>query len=494
MTPRYPMPFLFPLLLASLLGACGTAQRPATVALDDGLIETLPASCSTELARFRAAVDFDGVNLASTPPLPHFPLFHSDRFLHELSRSVDSPAEAAAWSALAAERGIEARAAENRNLNSPFDASALERLAACAMSFSNENAYADARADLLQSLSAREYPDHYSRAKQNFGGLVVLRPFLERRIRAEHGEERERFLAANDFPNSSFYESAEPRSELADSAAWLSRAYDSSVLTLPLLQQDQLAALIQQHAPSLHIERLGDNDLIGAPGWQAAKLRIDTDRPVLYTLPTMTRFEGRNLLQLNYVFWFPERRPEGLLDIYAGKVDSIIWRVTLAEDGGVLLYDSIHSCGCYHKYFMVSDAIAEKAQPASKEPANVFRLDGAALEDGVVIEINANAHYIVGVEPLSSYSDRSRQLGTQSYTLAPYTDLYNLPSENGSQSLFDARGLIAGSERLERFTLWPTGILSVGAMRQWGTHATGFIEEQHFDDATLFEDYFEFQP
>lgn len=494
MTPRYPMPLLFPLLLASLLGACGTAQRAATVALDDKLSATLSTSCTAELDRFRAAVDFDGVNLASTPPLPHFPLLHSDRFLHELSRSIDSPAEAAAWSALAAERGIEARAAENRNLNSPFDASALERLAACARSFSNENAYAEARAELLQSLSVSEYPDHYSRAKQNFGGLVVLRPFLERRIRAEHGEERERFLAANDFPNSSFYESAESRSEHADSSTWLSLAYDSNVLALPLLEQEQLAALIQQHAPSLHIERLADNDLIGAPGRQADRLQIDTDRPVLYTLPSMTRFEGRNLLQLNYVFWFPERRPEGIFDIYAGKVDSIIWRVTLVEDGSVLLYDSIHSCGCYHKYFMVSDTIAEKARPASKEPANVFRLDWAALEDGVVIEINANAHYIVGIAPRSSYAPSSRRLSTQTYKLAPYTDLYNLQSVAGSKSLFDARGLIRGSERLERFTLWPTGILSVGAMRQWGTHATGFIEEQHFDDATLFEDYFEFQP
>ena len=36
--------------------------------------------------------------------------------------------------------------------------------------------------------------------------------------------------------------------------------------------------------------------------------------------------------------------------------------------------------------------------------------------------------------------------------------------------------------RLERFILWPTGVLSSGAMRQWGRHSVAFAGRRHFDD------------
>ncbi|WP_417567869.1 hypothetical protein [Marinobacter sp.] len=48
-----------------------------------------------------------------------------------------------------------------------------------------------------------------------------------------------------------------------------------------------------------------------------------------------------------------------------------------------------------------------------------------------------------------------------------------------------------GTARLERFLLWPTGVLSPGGMRQWGRHATAFIGKRHFDDPDLLNRYFE---
>ena len=36
------------------------------------------------------------------------------------------------------------------------------------------------------------------------------------------------------------------------------------------------------------------------------------------------------------------------------------------------------------------------------------------------------------------------------------------------------------------------GIQRVGAMRQWGRHATAFVGRRHFDDAELLEKRFEF--
>ena len=57
--------------------------------------------------------------------------------------------------------------------------------------------------------------------------------------------------------------------------------------------------------------------------------------------------------------------------------------------------------------------------------------------------------------------------------------------------MYGPDGIVDGTERLERFLLWPMGIASAGAMRQWGTHATAFVGRRHFDDPWLFEDAFE---
>jgi hypothetical protein len=48
--------------------------------------------------------------------------------------------------------------------------------------------------------------------------------------------------------------------------------------------------------------------------------------------------------------------------------------------------------------------------------------------------------------------------------------------------MFDQDSIAPGSKRLERFILWPTGVLSPGAMRQWGRHAVAFAGKRHFDD------------
>ena len=48
--------------------------------------------------------------------------------------------------------------------------------------------------------------------------------------------------------------------------------------------------------------------------------------------------------------------------------------------------------------------------------------------------------------------------------------------------MFDRYGLVPGTQRLERYILWPTGVLSPGALRQWGHHAVAFVGRRHFDD------------
>jgi hypothetical protein len=63
----------------------------------------------------------------------------------------------------------------------------------------------------------------------------------------------------------------------------------------------------------------------------------------------------------------------------------------------------------------------------------------------------------------------------------------------GARSAYGPDGLVAGTERAERFLFWPMGIASAGQMRQWGKHATAFVGRRHFDDADLFEKRFVFK-
>jgi hypothetical protein len=393
-----------------------------------------------------------------------------------------------------AELAIKTRTAENKNLPAPWSNSSLEELAECSRHFASEPQHEQSRIAVLTAVRQSEFPAHYLNSRQTLGALAVLRPFLKPRILALHADERRWFLEEESFARSNNYEFAAAStissSTASSTADWMRAAYASNALALPLLQESQLDSLFAEHAPNLQIEFADDNDKIGAAEWIDNQVRISSGKPTAYTLPSMTQFEGRKLLQLNYVFWFSERRPSALIDLYSGNVDSIIWRVTLGEDGQVLLYDSIHSCGCYHKYFIALDRLIAKGQPTSEEPANIFKLDAAATPDGLTLAITANKHYIVGVDSKSLNAQQKSIL----YGIRPYDLLHNLESDGGSRSLFDGQGLIPGSERLERFTLWPTGILSVGAMRQWGTHATGFIEEQHFDDTDLLDKYFESAP
>lgn len=99
----------------------------------------------------------------------------------------------------------------------------------------------------------------------------------------------------------------------------------------------------------------------------------------------------------------------------------------------------------------------------------------------------ASTHYLqrVAVGAAASAS------GTARYAFAEDDELRSLPAGVGRRSLFRPDGIVPGTAYGERFWFWPMGVLAPGAMRQWGRHATAFVGHRHFDDADLFEKYFE---
>ena len=107
--------------------------------------------------------------------------------------------------------------------------------------------------------------------------------------------------------------------------------------------------------------------------------------------------------------------------------------------------------------------------------------------DKVVLRIETGTHYLQRVM-LSPQKD------------SPTAVVYRLQGERalttlqrrggGTRSAYGEDGLIAGSERGERWFFWPMGIESAGQMRQWGHHATAFVGRRHFDDPLLLDTYF----
>ena len=105
----------------------------------------------------------------------------------------------------------------------------------------------------------------------------------------------------------------------------------------------------------------------------------------------------------------------------------------------------------------------------------------------MTVAMESRTHYVQHLYP----SARRTQPETAVYALADYGELRRLPDpKGGRKSMFTPDSLAPGSKRLERFILWPTGVVSPGAMRQWGRHAVAFVGERHFDDPDFMDKIF----
>jgi hypothetical protein len=249
--------------------------------------------------------------------------------------------------------------------------------------------------------------------------------------------------------------------------------------------------LLAAHAPSFEIEVAGEADRFGRLHWvrDRAAPAVDTSDPVVYTRLAHTIAGGRVLLQLVYTIWFPERPARAPGDLYAGWLDGLVWRVTLAPDGEPLLYDSIHPCGCYHQFFPTPRLRPRPAPEPLEEWAFVPQpLARIAPGERVLVRLASGTHAIESVAPVAGLDSLAR------YRFADEWELRSLEHpEGGRRSVYGPDGLVPGSARAERFFFWPMGIRSAGAMRQWGRQATAFVGRRHFDDADLIERRFEIE-
>lgn len=468
-----------PLLLLLLLSLAACVTAPPIPHNAVGRCLAVFADIDREVARAgvrdRGPVSIDG-----------FPYLRANRFLASFGEQPLTSGQFAAWVDHLADLDADAREFELRNLSAEGQPSSWQRepLQDCRQLLV-ENLLSDTESR-QQLRAAVDVPDDYVTAWRVAGLYPLVAPFVSLGVDRWQDESRELFAMPP---------GALPVSGQLQRWSSVSRPEKRTItirqdpLGIPLPAPEQEQYLLRRHAPLWEVDVVDDNDLPGAAVWRAGPA-IDTAQPTQYELVSYTRFGQHVLMQLNYVIWFRARPGD---DIYAGRLDGLVWRVTLGPDGEPWLYDSIHNCGCYHTFIP-----SQQLRLRDDLPTLYFEPPLApqrAPEPPLVLRVNSGSHYLQRVYTASApelpgnaagSTDRSKLLQVENYDR-----LRSLPHGKGHRSLFSENALVDGTERGERFLLWPMGVRSAGAMRQWGHHPVAFVGRRHFDDARLIEALFQ---
>ena len=474
----------------SLLGCTALDPHAYDPAAQRRLRDDAVGECARLFALIDHRIDAEGTRDAQSPRVPGFPHLRVDRVLAKLATAAtvaEGDGSATPWYRALAQLDTADRAIELANTGGTTTAT-VEALAACRQTLSHAD-----QEQLAKLQAVADVPDDYSTMLRALGLYPLTRYLFAAGIEHWRQETLATFAAQAVGTTSGPQRVRYVPEPLPES---LPAIRDLPQLGLPSVAGPALAELVVRHAPRLEIETAGDADRPGALVWQpdgagGERLAVATAVPVLYVRGGHAQVAGRWLLQLSYTAWFSERPPARAPDLLAGRFDGLLWRVTLAEDGDALVYDTIHPCGCYHLFFP-GERLRARARPAGIDEG-LFApqtLPAPMANERVVLRLAAGTHYLQQV-----VVEAAAAVGGVRLALRDDDELRSLPLPRaGRRSAFAADGLLPGSERSERFFFWPMGVRSAGQMRQWGRHATAFVGRRHFDDPALLDRYFERLP
>jgi len=465
-------------------------ERNSTPALDE---------CLRLIGRMDRTVSAAQVGDALAARIPEFPYLRVDRFLASFRDAEMSTAQFEGWVDALFELGRSARAIELANLEEHYvqqiatgrrRAELSSSLTTCATALRKHDVQQQGFEASLRSSAMK--PPNYLMVRRLIGFYPLAALAVLHGIRSLHEEAKPTISLTAQAPPPAgarvFYEPEIKVSVPTDDriAAIIQRSSDNP-LGIPRPDGSDRALLFARFAPIWAVATLSDDDLIGHPYWlDSDNVGVDISEPVVFQRIAHSRYGDRIFLQLVYSIWFPARTAAGDFDLLAGHLDGMAWRVTLSELGQPILFDAMHNCGCYHMLFPTTHLQRRKPAGDFEEPVWIPQ---AAPEqrkgERILIYLAPRTHYIQGL-------DRGRAPPrAKRYRFGDDDELRSLIHPQGRRSLFDPRGMVPGTERPERFLLWPMGVFSPGAMRQWGTHATAFVGRRHFDDPDLIERYFE---
>ena len=478
---------------AGLLAGCATIPMPTQ---SDRIGET---GSFGGCADFFASLDKQTKKANVIDPgvfrVKKYPYLRVNRFIASFGEDVDNQAAFAAWTDRMQALDQDARNYEIANL--PDTAvSALDSVNDRAGLYSTVATCGNLlRAADFQNVSHQEKLresvsvfDDYITLRRVLGIYPITRLFVSYGVSRWHDEARKSFSAE---PPANWQTIRYLPAEKIG-VSHLSRIVgqtERDALGIPTYTPEKRRALFRLYAPVWEIQYQGNYDRIGAPTYtDSGLISVNTDQPVTYTLLSFTRFGKEILTQLNYIIWFPSRPKEGALDIYGGVLDGVNYRVTLDPMGKPLNYETMHNCGCYYKAYP-TDRLQVRPKIDYAEPPLILEApDVNPSNDLMVVAMESRTHYVQHLYPLS----RELKPATAVYSLADYGRLRSLQYlQDDRKSMFRQDSIAPDSTRLERLILWPTGVYSPGAMRQWGRHAVAFVGKRHFDDPFFMDEMFE---
>jgi hypothetical protein len=497
---------VFSIFLLVMVAGCANLddrQRPHRSS-----VELTAEACRQHFNDLDTTIDATGARDGGETQMENFPYLRVNRFLASFAadfQAEDARASAdfAAWVAELRTLDHAAREAEISNLPTAAlttlrlsKSDVRARTAECAALMMNTDMSNAARREAM--VASAHVPNDYSAFKRLIGVYPLTKiPFFRgvegwqrgaaQKIQRDQPTRSSEKLVTQ-YSSANVFQSASQSENIVSTFKKAPR----NVLGMPTLSAKEWAFLFDAHAPIFEVETASDDDRIGTLQWREGAAFseppiVDIARPSVYRRISYTRIDNKTYTQLVYNAWFPSRPRAQLFDLLSGALDSVMWRVTLDNDGTPLIYDSIHGCGCYHLFFPTSRMKLKSPPEASIEWAFVPKnAPPLLLSQRIVLQIAATSHYIVSVNAGTAEN-------TQSKTIQWRDDeeLRALPTADGStRNIFQPNGLVAGTERGERFLFWPMGIASPGAMRQWGRHATAFVGIRHFDDADLLDNRF----
>ncbi len=525
----WPMQFLKTLIILCVLAMAGcTNLGPGSPTSGTPSSDTVFRGCADHFNRLDAAIDEAGVRDGAEARVPGFPYLRVNRFLASFVPSfaadpkLSKPgAETTFQTWLGAMRELDRASRDVEISNLPAASGAAiaglskqelrARTSECAklmMGADADHPHDSAKRKAI--IDAVNVPDDYSTFKRALGIYPLAKyPFFygvegwQRNaaltIRSASPDAPAnvgiaRYVPQTDPPTPQATENVISKFQHAEKNAL-------GMATAGAFSDADWQKLFEIYAPIYEVETATADDRIGMLQWRSGigtnriqdnTPAVNTDRPTSYQRVAYTRINGRSFAQLVYSVWFPSRPRRQPLDLLSGSLDSIIWRVTLDEDGTPLIYDSIHACGCYHMFFPTSRMQPKPAPAAHTEWAFVPKsMPILGVTQRITLRLAAESHYIVGVNVgVGTASNRNSIIDNPGvvYEWRDDNELRKLDAGQGqTRSIFQLNGIIAGTERAERFFFWPMGIESAGAMRQWGRHATAFVGVRHFDDADLFD-------
>ncbi len=488
--------------------------------------------CLDFLGELDRVIDVTGARDAGEHRIAGFPFLRVDRFTASFRDELADEPRSLAW--IARLRAIDERARRFEIANLPEVAFPIMRRYDREATFAHARACGDRlAAELAQQPAQRErvarlavVPDDYSTFRRAVGLYSLTgMPFAaserrwERRTRRIFAEGRQESP-----PSNVVYQRYEPVDGTLPPAEAIARARAAlaaapvDALGIPQLDDEARDRLFTAFAPTFEIATSAEYDRFGPllwidlrglvlPGAERFWLDVDPSQPVVYRRLAFTRYGAEVLPQLVYTIWFSGRPMQDSGDLLGGRLDGLVWRVTLDPKGEPLLFDTVQPSGRFAMFFPTSrlrakpapesEPLAEWAYSPIDQP--IEQWVGSQAKPGhtgsqlasVGLRIASHTHQLVGVAP------PGRPWGQPAAPNPPYRFLaadrlraLPLPG-GGSRSVFGPDGIVPHTERFARYFFWPMGIASPGSMRQWGRQPTAFVGRRHFDDADLIERRFE---